>query len=545
MSVSTADIHQNHALTSCTAIAGTSDGPSSLLSSKGDGNKDNGVVEVDNDNSNEDNDNKDELSPYDNEQYRIWKKNCPYLYDVIISHELEWPSLTVQWMESYVPGAVSTTTASSTTSTTVASSSVSQQYDEHELLLGTQAGEESDDNYLIYGIVKIPKSTISIDTRKYDEEKDEIGGYGSGPSAKFDFNLKIKHKGDINRARMKPDNKFITATRSSNGNVYIFDKTKHSSIQSSNDDKSSLFNPQLICSGLIGEGFSLDWNNSLSSSASTKGLVMSSDINGDIAIWNIDGHPLLSKSANTITPLHKIDKAHDGGVGDTQWSYHHPSLFASCGNDSSIKIWDIRTLQGDGSSNSNNQTSPSPTITIENAHSSDVNCLAYSPHSEFLFASGGGDNLIKLWDHRNTSRPIYTLNSNECEDETGGEVYQISWCPFNESFISSCGSNKGAIIWDISKMGDEKPLRDEYSPELFFKHAGHTSIITDISWNIHQQFMLATVSDDNILQIWQISDNIINKSYGNESTSINNKVPDIDIENEPKKKKQMILKSSN
>jgi len=31
-----------------------------------------------------------------NEEYKIWKKNTPFLYDVIMTHALEWPSLTVQ-----------------------------------------------------------------------------------------------------------------------------------------------------------------------------------------------------------------------------------------------------------------------------------------------------------------------------------------------------------------------------------------------------------------------------------------------------------------
>lgn len=33
-----------------------------------------------------------------NEEYRIWKKNTPYLYDLLITHGLEWPSLTVNWL---------------------------------------------------------------------------------------------------------------------------------------------------------------------------------------------------------------------------------------------------------------------------------------------------------------------------------------------------------------------------------------------------------------------------------------------------------------
>lgn len=33
-----------------------------------------------------------------NEEYKVWKKNAPFLYDVVLTHPLEWPSLTVQWL---------------------------------------------------------------------------------------------------------------------------------------------------------------------------------------------------------------------------------------------------------------------------------------------------------------------------------------------------------------------------------------------------------------------------------------------------------------
>ena len=29
---------------------------------------------------------------------QIWKKNTPFLYDLVMTHALEWPSLTVQWL---------------------------------------------------------------------------------------------------------------------------------------------------------------------------------------------------------------------------------------------------------------------------------------------------------------------------------------------------------------------------------------------------------------------------------------------------------------
>ena len=33
-----------------------------------------------------------------NDEYKIWKKNASFLYDLVLTHALEWPSLTVQWL---------------------------------------------------------------------------------------------------------------------------------------------------------------------------------------------------------------------------------------------------------------------------------------------------------------------------------------------------------------------------------------------------------------------------------------------------------------
>ena len=44
-----------------------------------------------------------------NEEYKIWKKNTPFLYDLVMTHALEWPSLTAQWLPDvtkYVTSAV-------------------------------------------------------------------------------------------------------------------------------------------------------------------------------------------------------------------------------------------------------------------------------------------------------------------------------------------------------------------------------------------------------------------------------------------------------
>ena len=51
--------------------------------------------------------------------HRVWKKNSPFLYDLVMTHALEWPSLTVQWL----PG--------------VKTSENNPEYATHKLLFGT------------------------------------------------------------------------------------------------------------------------------------------------------------------------------------------------------------------------------------------------------------------------------------------------------------------------------------------------------------------------------------------------------------------------
>lgn len=38
-----------------------------------------------------------------NEEYKIWKKNAVFLYDMIYGRALEWPSLTAQWLPDKKP----------------------------------------------------------------------------------------------------------------------------------------------------------------------------------------------------------------------------------------------------------------------------------------------------------------------------------------------------------------------------------------------------------------------------------------------------------
>ena len=93
-----------------------------------------------------------------NEEYKIWKKNTPFLYDLVITHALEWPSLTVQWLpdREEPPG---------------------KDYSVQKLILGTHTSE-NEPNYLMLAQVQLPLEDAENDARQYDDERGDLGGFG-------------------------------------------------------------------------------------------------------------------------------------------------------------------------------------------------------------------------------------------------------------------------------------------------------------------------------------------------------------------------------
>lgn len=84
------------------------------------------------------------------EEYKIWKKNTPYLYDTVGSYELEWPSLTVSWFPETV-------------------SEPGRKYCVQRLLLGTHTsgGEQ---NFLFIAQIKLPNEKLVLEEKFYNEE---------------------------------------------------------------------------------------------------------------------------------------------------------------------------------------------------------------------------------------------------------------------------------------------------------------------------------------------------------------------------------------
>lgn len=170
-----------------------------------------------------------------NEEYKIWRKNTPFLYDLVVTHALEWPSLTAQWFPDKVsvPG---------------------KDYTVQRLLLGTHTSD-GEQNYLYIVEVRLPKEETIQTGGASSFERSDAGSYG-GAAGKIEIVQQIWHSTEVHRARYMPQNPNIIATKGAFKEVLVFDKTRHPSKPARNGECS----PELKLLGHRKEGFGLAWS---------------------------------------------------------------------------------------------------------------------------------------------------------------------------------------------------------------------------------------------------------------------------------------------
>lgn len=68
-------------------------------------------------------------------------------------------------------------------------------------------------------------------------------------------------------------------------------------------------------------------------------------------------------------------------------------------------------------------------------------------------------------------------------------------------------------------LGAEQSPEDaeDGPPELLFLHGGHTSKVSDFSWNKNDEWTIASVSEDNVLQVWNMAEEIYKLEEDDES----------------------------
>jgi len=404
------------------------------------------------------------------EEHNIWVKNSPFLYDFIINHTLDWPSLTVQWL----PGSRDEPDTGSVI---------------RRLAIGTHTNRE-ETNYLKILEVTLPASLVKDTTIKPTDPSDTAGTLGIYAD-RIRVVQELPHDGEINRLRYMPQDPSIFATMSPSedgaGQTFVFCTSRHPAHPYDLDDFSPA--PDVVLNGAVEEGYGLSW------SPVNKGMLVSGCNDGKILIWDIDAKSCRDGKLSALDPMVTTSHTKSGeeiSVEDVSWLPLDGNLFASVGDDSVVRFWDLRKVQ------------KAAMIHKERHGKAECNSISFSPKKEYLYVTGGGDNNVSLWDMRKPERCLHTM------EHHSAPVMQVRWSTENDNIVASLGDDRRIMMWDLSKIGDEQSADDanDGPPELLFVHSGHTSTISEFSMCPDCSWRIASVDESNALQIWQPPQNI-------------------------------------
>uniref|UniRef100_A0A0L0P268 Histone-binding protein RBBP4-like N-terminal domain-containing protein n=1 Tax=Candidozyma auris TaxID=498019 RepID=A0A0L0P268_CANAR len=369
-----------------------------------------------------------------NEEFKIWKKTVPLLYDTIHTQALEHSLLSVDFLPNYTYSDDKNTISV-------------------QLVLGTNSYTKEAD-FVRLASLDLPATLAP------DFSKDAILLPDNNVST-FKITKSWNHPGEVNKVKVSPDGRKI-ATFDNTGVIHLFDI-----------EESNLIDYKFHSS----EGYSLEW-------VSQKEFLSGAN-DAKIVLWDV---------SNPGEPIKQFN-SHSAVINDISYSKPSQHLFASVADDFTTHVHDIR--------------SPSnlPAIAIENSHAQ--NAVAAHPEIALLIATGGKDNVVNLWDLRNTKEPVRLLFGHN------DSVVGLKWDPgFSPSHLYSWALDKRVLTWDLNNLGTEytyptsetdsrRKTKFTEDPCLKFVHGGHTNRINEVAVHPKIPDLFASVGDDTLLEVFK------------------------------------------
>ncbi|XP_065212889.1 peroxisomal targeting signal 2 receptor isoform X1 [Planococcus citri] len=203
------------------------------------------------------------------------------------------------------------------------------------------------------------------------------------------------------------------------------------------------------------EIYSVDW-----SQTRFEQLVLSASWDKSIKLWD----PNETTSLNTFV-------GHTELVYNAMWSPLIPSCFASVSGDGMLKIW----------SSNLHQRSP---LTLH-AHDAEVLTCSWCKYDQNLIATGGSDGLIRGWDMRNFTAPIFEQKG--CEYA----VRKIQFSPYHASSLASVSYDFTTRIWDYRISCDAIEV---------IQH--HSEFVYGLDFNVHREGEMADCGWDSLVHVF-------------------------------------------
>ncbi|SPQ26347.1 c5d394de-0fc1-46aa-af6d-ba0530ba807f [Thermothielavioides terrestris] len=190
---------------------------------------------------------------------------------------------------------------------------------------------------------------------------------------------------------------------------------------------------------------SLDWN------TVNPSLIITSSIDTTCTIWDI---PSLTAKTQLI--------AHDKEVYDVRFCAQSSDVFVSCGQDGSVRMFDLRSLEHSTiiyepsakDERDANGGRISPTLAQQTlSHPPPLLRLATSPHDQHLLATFAQDsNVVRILDARQPGQALLELRGH------AGAVNCVEWSPLRRGTLASGADDCQVLIWDLMNHHHHQPV---------------------------------------------------------------------------------------
>lgn len=369
---------------------------------------------------------------------------------------------------------------------------------------GTQADRPSKNSLQVLKVSELRKTKHDDDSESSDDDSD----VDEDPILETQ---KIPHDGGINRVRVMPQNPNVVATWSDKGIVSLYDIRPQLATLDAGMKNGGFAGEQAPVApptarkeavytfrGHADEGFAMDW------SKVSPGRLVTGDCKKFIYVWDaiagqaittaggVPPNCVATDSSNTATwSISKVPfSGHTDSVEDLQWSPTEATVFASCGVDQTLRIWDTRD--------------PSKSQISVKGADCDMNVISWNTKIPYLLASGSDDGSFKIWDLRNFKGELFSGGSHlwslvyvgmlltfaYTEDAPiahfryhNSPITSIEWDPLDENVIGVSAEDNTVTIWDMSLEDDTdaalsgkitsegQPAEAEVPPQLLFIHS--------------------------------------------------------------------------
>lgn len=154
-------------------------------------------------------------------------------------------------------------------------------------------------------------------------------------------------------------------------------------------------------------------------------------------------------------------------VNEVATTARSPSSILSCSSDGTWKLWDVRA--------------PQRSVLTQVAHQHQiVLSIDFNKHDPNIFATGGVDRTVQLWDARQPTQPLASLpgHSQACR--------RVRFSAHSRTLMASAGYDMCICVWDLNQP--RQPMIARYQQ--------HREFVVGVDWSLASPNTLASASFD-------------------------------------------------